>query len=124
MMYSYDHLEKEIAKAYREHLSEAKKPLEVENLFSSTVLDLLVKISEDFSKYRIEDVKLLLKDEEFYELSENMKKDPQISYMMKESDLPAIINRFAKDAINRHKQMIKDSDRTNIFRIPPKHSKK
>ncbi|BBJ27903.1 hypothetical protein [Athalassotoga saccharophila] len=120
MMYSYTHIEKEISKNYRERLNETKKPSEVMDVFSKTVIDLLSRINEDFAKYTPSDVKLDVDGETKYEISENLKKDPRFDYLIRESDLPAIIERLAKDAANRYLKLVKDDDKTATFNLPPK----
>lgn len=119
MMYSYAYVEKDISKNYREKLNETKKSSEVLEVFSMTVLQLLSKINEDFSKYDLSDVKLLINDAK-YEISEKLRKDPRLDYLLRESDLPAILERLAKDAINRYLKLVKDDDRTSTFNLPPK----
>ncbi len=122
-MYSYTYLEKEISKSYRDKLNESKKPAEVQEIFSENVLTLLSKITEELGNYEISDLKLLPTEEKKYEMSERMKKDPRISYLMRESDLPAIIERMAKDAANRYLKLVNDDDRTATFKISPRRTK-
>ncbi|HEU24418.1 MAG: hypothetical protein C0176_05960 [Mesoaciditoga sp.] len=120
MMYSYTNIEKEISKNYRERLNEAKKPSEVMDIFSKTIIDLLSRINEDFAQYTLSDIKLDINSEKKYEISENLSKDPRFDYLIRESDLPAIIERLAKDAANRYLKLVKDDDKTATFNLPPK----
>ncbi len=119
-MYSYTNIEKEISKNYREKLNGTKKPSEVMNIFSKTVIDLLSRINEDFAKYDPSEIKLDVDNQAKYQISENLKRDPRLDYLIRESDLPAIIERLAKDAANRYLKLTKDDDKTATFNLPPK----
>jgi|GEM_PF-1633113 len=123
MMYSYVQIEKTLSKAYREKLGEEKSPQKIQEIFSQNILTLLSKISDDFSVYEVPDIKLLPGKDIKYRLSERMKNDSHLSSIMKESDLPAIFDRWAKDASNRYMKLINDNDKTGTFKLPPKVSK-
>jgi hypothetical protein len=122
-MYSYTYLEKEISKSYRDRLNESKKPSEVQEIFSKSILTLLSKITEELGKYEVSDLKLIPLGKQKYEMSEKMKKDPRLAYLMKESDLPAIIERMAKDAANRYLKLVNDDDKTGTFNLSRKRTK-
>jgi len=122
-MYSYTYIEKEILKSYRDKLNESKKPSEIQEIFSKSVLTLLSKITEELGDYEINDLKLDPVKDQKYEMSEKMKKDPRISYLMKESDLPSIIERMAKEAANRYSKLVNDDDRAGTFKLSPKRTK-
>ncbi|MGC9218172.1 MAG: hypothetical protein ACP5G8_02045, partial [Athalassotoga sp.] len=72
MMYSYTYLEKEISKSYRDRLNESKKPSEVQEIFSKSILTLLSKITEELGNYEVNDLKLIPLDKQKYEMSEKM----------------------------------------------------
>lgn len=124
MMYSYTHFEKEISKFYRDKLNTSKKPSEIQEIFSESALALLLKITEEFGQYELSDLKLKVNANPPYEMSERMKKDPRTVYLMKESDLPAIIERMAKEASNRYSRLLKDDDKTGTFNLSTKRTKK
>ncbi len=118
-MYSYVYLEKELAKPYRSELNIVKKPEEVEGIFSRTVINLLSKISNDVNDSHKEYIKLLPDSSPFYKLEKPLVKVQSVSEALSNSDLPAILNRFAEDAKNRYLHLIHDDDRTGTFKKPP-----
>lgn len=118
-MYSYVHLEKELAKPYRSKLSIVKRPEEVEEIFSRIAINLLSKISSDVNDSHKEYIKLLPNSSPFYKLEKPLAKMQSVSEALSNSDLPAILNRFAEDAKNRYLHLIHDDDRTETFKKPP-----
>ncbi len=118
-MYSYTHLEKELVKSYRSELKLVKRPEEIEEIFSRTAINLLSKISNNVNDSHKEYVKLLPNSSPFYKLQEPLTKIRDVSEALSNSDLPAILNRFAEDAKNRYHHLIHDDDRTETFKKPP-----
>lgn len=115
---SYIKYYNEIKPDYQYQLDLAKKFSEIPQIFSRSVSKLLEKIygEEKVDKKLFEEYVQFDPDEEPYfklkkELYEFLGND------WEESDLPSIIEKMAKSAHSRYKQIKDDYDRTETFRL-------
>ena len=113
-IFSYVKFEKELESDYRRSLDQVKRPEEVADVFQEFAFKLLNMIYEDIPSKLKDDIKLSADDEEF-ELSEKLRE--LLAEKLEKSDLTAILNRMAKDAINRYKKLKHDDERTDLFRL-------
>lgn len=119
VMYSYVQVEKELSKSYRAELSNVKRPEEIEGIFGRTVTRLLSEVTEKVKLLNTSQVKFFPERKPAYKLGKSLIDIPEIAYAISNSDLKAIIDRFAEEAKNRYLHLINDDDRTEIFKKSP-----
>lgn len=114
---SFVKYEKELIEDYRRKLHEVKRSDEVGDVFIEFALKLLAKVIEGFNHEEyVEDVSFE-PEIEGYKLSERLEKLVG-EELMKKSDLPAILKRFAETAAHRWKQLKSDEEKTDFFKRP------
>ncbi len=113
-MESYVNLEKEVSKTYREELNMAKKPEEVRKAFVRAVERIISSIFEKSFDFE-EEVKFTPEGNGIFSLGK-IGSDPDVKNALNNSDLEAILERFAKEAKNRYLHLIHDDDRTTMFK--------
>ncbi|MCD6450094.1 MAG: hypothetical protein J7L34_06275 [Thermotogaceae bacterium] len=113
-MYSYVKYEKEVESEYRRALDQIKRPEEVIDVFGEYAFKLISMIYEGVPSDMKENIKLLT-DKEKVEINGKLKE--KLSEILEKSDLTAILNRMAQDAINRYKKLKNDDERTDLFRL-------
>ncbi len=119
VMYSYVQMEKELSKSYRAELSNVKRPEEIEGIFGRTVTRLLSEITERVKPLNANQVKFFPEKKPTYKLEKSLIDIPEIAHALSNSDLKAIIDRFAEEAKNRYLHLINDDDRTEVFKKSP-----
>ncbi len=116
-MDSYVNFEKEISKTYRAQLNMSKRPEEVREAFIRAVEKLFSSIFEKNFDLK-EEVRLSFEDEKLFSLGK-IESDPDVKKALTNSDLMAILTRFAEEAKNRYLHLIHDDDRTEMFKKHP-----
>ncbi|WP_036223162.1 hypothetical protein [Mesoaciditoga lauensis] len=116
-MDSYVNLEKEVSKTYREELNLAKKPEEVREAFVRAVERIISSICDKTFDFE-EEVKFTPEDNRIFSLGK-IGSDPDVENALNNSDLKAILERFAEEAKNRYLHLIHDDDRTSMFKKHP-----
>ncbi|MGB9821211.1 MAG: hypothetical protein ACPLVG_07625 [Pseudothermotoga sp.] len=113
---SFVKLEKEIESAYRERLSNTKRPEETADVFVEFAIGLLNKINPQITRNQIDQIYFDPENENGYRLSPNLEKILG-EEVLKKSDITAILKRMALNAVHRRKALIADNERTNMFRM-------
>ncbi len=113
-MDSYVNLEKEVSKTYRADLNMAKKPEEVREAFVRAVEKIISSISDKIFDFE-EELKFSPEGDRIFSLGK-IGSDPDVENALNNSDLRAILERFAEEAKNRYLHLIHDNDRTSMFK--------
>ncbi|HOO31905.1 MAG TPA: hypothetical protein PK466_01185 [Thermotogota bacterium] len=109
-MYSYVHFEKELMPGYHKEIKNSKNATEVEAVFIGTCFKLLEKVETELDKKDIEQIVFTPEKEKKWDINRLLTE--KIEEKFSNSDLNAIINRFADEAFKRHEHIIKrDEDR-------------
>lgn len=116
-MRSYVKYQKELEHDFRERLNEAKKLGDVGDVFVEFAFKLLKKVKPDINEKLIEDVVFEPENSQGYRLLEKLQEE--LKEDLKMSDLPAILKRMAKAAVHRYEHILRDEDRTDVFRRTP-----
>jgi hypothetical protein len=116
-MDSYVNLERDISKGYRAELNMAKKPEETREAFIRAVGKLISSISEKTFNFE-DEIEFKPESESLFSLGK-IASDPEVKNALNNSDLKAIITRFAEEAKNRYLHLIHDDDRTEMFKKHP-----
>lgn len=115
-MLSFVKYEKELESSYRERLSSVKKPEEIGDVFIDCILSLLKKIHPEVNSNHVEEIVFDPDSSEGYTLSQSLQKILG-DELLKNSDLLAIIKRFAQSALHRYHSLASDEERTELFRL-------
>ncbi|WP_041081126.1 hypothetical protein [Thermotoga profunda] len=113
---SFVKFEKEIESAYRERLSNTKRPEETGDVFLEFAIGLLSKVNPQITRNHIDQIYFEPESENGYRLSPNLEKILG-EEVLKKSDITAILKRMALNAAHRRKTLIADNERTNLFRM-------
>lgn len=116
-MRSYVKYEKELEHEYREKLNEAKRLGDVGDVFVEYAFKLLKMVKPELDDSLIEDIAFDPENPKGYKLIENLRRELEEEF--NSSDLPAILERMAKAAAHRYEHILKDNDRTDVFRKAP-----
>ena len=114
---SYTKFEKMLESEYRERLNESKRIDEVGNTFVEYAFKLLSMIKPDVDEALLEELAFDPDNEKGYRLHEHLRR--ALEEELENSDLPAILERMAKAALHRYQHIVKDDDRTEVFRKAP-----
>ena len=110
---SFTRIENELVHEYRRNVAAAESANEVRQHFAHTVCELLARASNDAVRARHEDVVLQPAAAPHYALSEGLTALPAFQAIWKDSDLPAILNRFVEPAVHRVAHLGKHGEKTN-----------
>lgn len=113
---SFVKFEKEIESAYRERLSNAKRPEETGDVFLEFAIGLLNKVNPQITRNHMDQIYFDPDNENGYRLSPSLEKILG-EEILKKSDITAILKRMALNAAHRRKTLIADNERTSMFRM-------
>lgn len=112
---SFTKLENTLIPRFRESMSKAESTADVQKFFVYTMLDLLNNVlADDPGRIEIayEDVSLAPNETPSYALSPRLAAHPPLTALLAESDLPAILSRFADVAVKRYQYLAKKPEKT------------
>jgi len=114
-MYSYVYLEKELTPSYRKEINLRKHANEVADVFIETSFKLLQALDETVVAKDMERIIFTPSKEKKYELASPLR--DKFEEKLKNSDLDAILSRFAQDAFKWYERIRKrDEDNEYINR--------
>lgn len=93
---------------YKTRLSKAQGVEEVKKIFTMIIADMVKEIEPKLNPVFREfdgDFEVCLKGEAKYKVSEKISTDENYKYLIENSDLPAIIEKYAELAINKIKHL-------------------
>ena len=112
-MYSYVHFEKELTPAYHKEIKLKKHAREVGDVFIETTFKLLKKVDEGITEKDMQKIIFTPEKEKKWELMPSLRK--KVEEKMENSDLDAIISRFAKEAYKWHEHLLQKDEDNEFF---------
>ncbi len=118
--HSYTKDEQELRKRFREMLDQVESDQDVKKFFYQIVRDLLERVAGESLDVEFEDVQLDYDRGEGYVIAARVLQQDALQARMQDSDLDAILNRFAETAWNTYRHWRKNPEKTeqNVY---PKH---
>ena len=110
---SYTKYENEILPDYRQKLNKAESSEDVRKFFFQTVRGLYEKIFGKDPDIRYEDIVLNENDKPPYGISKRLLELDEFKTVWNESDLPHMMARLTKAAINRQKRLERHPEKTD-----------
>ena len=110
---SYTKYENEILPDFRQKLNKAESSEDVRKFFFQTVRGLYERIFENDPDIRYEDIILNENDDPPYGISKRLLGLDEFKTVWDESDLPHVMVRLTKAAINRQKRLEKHPEKTD-----------
>ena len=110
---SYTKYENEILPEYRQKLNKAESSEDVRKFFFQTVRGLCERIFEKDLGIRYEDIVLNEDDDPPYGISERLLALNDFKTVWNDSDLPHMMARLTKTAINRQKRLERHPEKTD-----------
>ena len=112
-MMSFTKYEHQIIPKYRDQLNQAESVEDVKKFFIGTIQAFLGLATEGSLKVAYEDISLLPNEQPGYSLESQIKNSSEMKGM-ENSDVNAILNRLAEQAVHRHKHLSKNNTKTNL----------
>ncbi len=112
---SYTKIENMLLPRFRDSMNQAESTADAQKFYVYTMLDLLNNVlSDDGTDFelRYEDITLTPGQAPGYVFSERLAGHPQLSEAMGNSDLPAILSRFAEVAGRQYQYLDKKPEKT------------
>lgn len=109
---SFSKYENEILPGFRKNISHAESSEDVKKFFNYTARELFDNIFEGRMAFDYEDIALMPDDEPSYTMSNRLLESADFNSVWKDSDLPNVLARLAKPAINRYKHLEKNPEKT------------
>ncbi len=109
---SFSKLENDLLPKFRESMSMAESTADARKFFAYTALELLNGALDGSLDLVYEDVELAPEAECGYVLSPRLSAHEPFDALTRESDLPAILKRFAATAVNRYRRLEKNPEKT------------
>jgi len=110
---SFTKYENEFLPDFRKKLNLAESTEDVINFFIHTAMELFKSIFADNVEFRDEDITLILDKDPHYRVDERLFVSDEFASVWKSSDLPRVLGRFAKSAMNRYKRLEKYSEKSD-----------
>ncbi len=110
---SFTKSEQGVLPDFRQRINLAESTEDVKKFFVYTVKELFDAVFERKIDIAYEDVELNFADDPYFSLSDRLLALDEFSSVWNCSDLPNVLARFAKSAINRSKHLEKHPEKTN-----------
>lgn len=112
-MMSFTKYENQILPKYRDQLNQAESVEDVKKFFIGTIQEFLGLATEGSLTPDYDDISLLPDESPGYSL-ESQVKDSLEMKKLANSDIHAVLNRLAEQAVHRHKHLSKNNSKTNL----------
>ncbi len=113
LQFSFTKVENEVLPDFRKKLNLAESTEDVRNFFFYASMEVLGSIFMDKLDFDDEDIMLILDREPFYKVSKRLFSSEDFMSIWNDSDLPRVLGRFAKSAMQRYKRLEKYSEKTD-----------
>jgi len=110
---SFTKYENEVLPDFRKKLNLAESTEDVINFFGQTITELCNSIFEGKIDIDYEDITLILDQEPHYKINKRLFNSHEFTSFWNTSDLPRVLGRFAKSAMQRYKRLEKYSEKTD-----------
>lgn len=104
---SFTKIENDVLPKFRDSMSQAESTADVRKFFVYTMLEVINSALDGSFELVYEDISLAPGAAPGYELSQRLRQHPPFAALCRDSDLPAIMERFATAAGNRFKRLDK-----------------
>ena len=112
-MMSFTKYENQILSKYRDQLNQAESVEDVKKFFVGTIQELLELATEGSLTADYEDISLLPDQEPCFSLEPKVKNSNEMKEM-ENSDINAVLKRFAEQATHRYKHLSKNNTKTKL----------
>ena len=112
-MMSFIKYEHQILPKFREQLNQAESVEDVKKFFIGTIQQFLELATDGNISADYEDILLVPDSKAGYSLNAQLANSKEMKEM-ENSDLTAVISRFAEQAVHRHKHLAKNNTKTNL----------
>lgn len=109
---SYTKIEKDLLPKFRKQMSTTESTEDVKNFFGYCMKDLFSQAFVDLVDIGPEDFQLVPENDPPFEISGHILSHEAVASVWQASDLPAIIGRFAQNAVNHHQHLTKIFEKT------------
>jgi hypothetical protein len=113
LQFSFTKVENEVLPDFRKKLNLSESPEDVINCFFFASMEVLASIFLDKLDFDDEDITLILDREPHYKVSNRLFSSEDFMSIWNDSDLPRVLGRFAKSAVQRYKRLEKYSEKTD-----------
>jgi hypothetical protein len=110
--FSYTKNEQNILPDFRQKISSAESSEEVKKFFTFTVKELCDSIFAEKMTIDFDDITLASDEQPFFTISNRLRASKEFASVWDNSDLPNVIGRLAKPAVNRYRHLQKHLERT------------
>jgi len=111
---SFSKIENEIIRHYRKQLSHAESVEDVKKFFNYTITDLIKKVFKGKIDRNLEEIHFNSKKTPFYKIHDELYNDETFAAVWSNSDLSAIIHRFAESAEHRYRHLSDNPEKTRL----------
>ncbi len=109
---SFTKLEHELIHAYRNRLNLAESESDVHNIFSRTILELLLAVFNNQLQIKAEDIEFSPGASPAFTLEKSLFNDEKLQKVWSSSDLPQIVQRLAENAEHRYRYLQTHREKT------------
>jgi hypothetical protein len=110
---SFTKYENEVLPDFRKKLNLAESTGDVVNSFVHTIMELFKSVFTGKVDFGHDDITLILDRKPHYKVNKRLFALDAFTSIWNDSDLPRVIGRFAKSAMNRYKRLEKYSEKTD-----------
>lgn len=109
---SFTHIERELLHHYRDQLNHAESEEDIKKFFVQTIERLMNNVLD--GSLRIEDTDIMLRPDRppYFEVSERLAKNETFDAIRQQSDLTAVLRRFAEPAAKHHQHLCGHPEKT------------
>ena len=112
-MMSLTKYEHQVLPKLRDQLNQSESVEDIKKFFVSTVQEFLALATDGKVSVNYEDVTLLPEQEPFYLLATHVTESNALK-VLQNSDLNAVLQRFAEQSANHYKHLTKNNSKTNL----------
>ncbi|MFH1216277.1 MAG: hypothetical protein V1706_07230 [Pseudomonadota bacterium] len=109
---SFTKIENELLPEFRRKIGTAESTADVKKFFVYTMQELIRQVFSGSIEVGYEDVALLPNQVPPYSISSSVQDHENFSAIWTSSDLPHVISRFTESALNRHRHLEKNPEKT------------
>ena len=111
---SYSKIENDVIHHYRKQLNHAESVEDVKKFFNYTVTGLVTKVFEGKIDRNLEEIRFNPDKMPFYKIHDELYNDETFAAVWSDSDLSAIIDRFAETAEHRYRHLSGNPEKTRL----------
>ena len=109
---SFSKYENEILPSFRQKINLAESAEDVKKFFAYTAQELFKNVFAGKMTLNYDDIALQPEEEPQYTMSDRLLTSEEFTSVWKDSDLPQVLSRLAKPAVNRYRHLEKNPEKT------------